>query len=107
VFDPGCDEHPGGVRWQVFRRVGRRGLVRVESTDADRVRSKQLRCWFRAVGDGCDTRVRIGVGPCGDELVPTAEEAAKEAEAAKEVALARANALEAALRRLKARQRRG
>jgi Uma2 family endonuclease len=118
VFDPGCDEHPGGVRWQVFRRVGRRGLVRVESTDADRVRSKQLGCWFRAIGDGRDTRVRIAVGPRGDEVVPTVEEverAAKEAEragkeaerAAKEAALARVSALEAELRRLKARQRRG
>ena len=39
IFDPGFDEHPHGVRWQVFRRVGKRGLVRVEATRAERVRS--------------------------------------------------------------------
>lgn len=132
IFDPGCDEHPDGLCWQVWRRVGRRGLVRVEATDADRVRSKLLGCWFRAVGKGQDTRVRIAVGPRGEELVPTAEEreeaertakeaeraarererTAKEAEreakeaerAAKEAALARVNALEAELRRLTRRR---
>jgi hypothetical protein len=48
--------------------------------------------------------VRIAVGPRGDEVVPTVEEVER---AAKEAAIARANALEAELRRLKARQRRG
>lgn len=121
IFDPGRDEHPDGVRWQIWRRMGRRGLVRVEATDAARVRSKALGCWFCAVGAGRDTRVRIAVGARGEELVPTAEEreaaertakeaerAAREAEhtardaerAAKEAALARVSALEAELRRL-------
>lgn len=124
VFDAGCDEHPDGVRWQVFRRVGKRGLVRIEASQADRVRSQVLGCWFRAVGAGRDTRVRIAVGPRGEELVPTAEEeerAAKETEriaketeraakelerAAKEAALAQGKALEAQLQRLRRRPRR-
>ena len=127
VFDPEFAERPEGVRWQVFRRVGKRGLVRVEATQADRVRSKVLGCWLRAVGEGHDTRVRIGVGAHGDELVPTAEEreakaaereaaeraakeaerAAKEAErAAKETALRRVAALEAKLQRVTGRRRR-
>jgi len=119
IFDPGFAEHPEGVRWQVWRRVGKRGLVRVEATQADRVRSRSLGCWLRVVGEGRDTRVRIAVGARGDELVPTAEEreateraakeaerAAKEAErAAKEAALRRVAALEAELRRVTGRRR--
>ena len=127
IFDPGFAEHTDGMQWQVFRRVGKRGLVRVEATRTDRVRSKVLACWLRAVGAERDTRVRIAVGPRGAELVPTAEEreaaehaakeherfakeqeraakeqerAAKEQErAAKEAALARVSELEAELQR--------
>jgi Uma2 family endonuclease len=134
MFDPEWDGHEGGMRWQVFRRVGKRGLVRVEATNADRVRSRALRCWLRATGEDRDLRLRIAVGPRGDELVPTAEEreegeraakeqecaakeqeriakeqerAAKEQEcAAKEAALARVAELEAELQRLKGRLRR-
>src|SRR3990172_6281667 len=51
IFDPECAAHPEGVRWQVFRRVGKRGLLRVEVTRADRVRSRALRCWLRTVGE--------------------------------------------------------
>ncbi len=104
IFDPWSEQRADGVRWQVFRRVGQRGLIRVEASRADRVRSKVLGCWLRAVGKGRDTRVRIAEGPRGEELVPTAEEAeraAKEAErAAKEAALARVSELEAELQRL-------
>jgi len=110
IFDPWSDQHPDGVRWQVFRRVGQRGLIRVEASRTDRVRSKVLGCWLRAVGAGSDMRVRIAVGPGGEELVPTAEEAeraAKEAAvAAKDAALARVGELEAELRRLTRPQRR-
>jgi hypothetical protein len=123
MFDPGWDEHPDGMRWQVLRRVGRRGLVRVEATRGDRVRSKALACWLRAVGSGQEVRVRIATGKHGDDIVPTAEEAervakeaeraakeaervAKEAErAAKEAALARISELEARLQRLTRRPR--
>lgn len=128
IFDPSFRDHPEGVQWQVFRRVGRRGLVRVEATRRDRVRSRALGCWLRVVGEGQEVRVRIAEGPRGDALVPTAEEvaeherfakeqeraakeqerAAKEQErAAKEAALARIRELEAQLQRLAGPRRRG
>jgi Uma2 family endonuclease len=102
IFDPGFAEHADGVRWQVWRRVGKRGLARVEASQADRVRSRALGCWLRVVGEGRDLRVRIGVGAHGEELVPTAEEAER---AAKEAALRRVAALEAELQRLTGRHR--
>jgi len=133
IFDPRYERHPEGVRWQVYRRIGKRGLVRVEVSNGDRVRSKALNCWLRAVGKGAALRLRLGEGPKGDHLVPTVEEreqleraakeaerAAKEAErtakeaertakeaerVAKEVALARVAELERELRRLKAARR--
>ncbi|MBN9161090.1 MAG: Uma2 family endonuclease [Myxococcales bacterium] len=87
IFDPHA--RPGSrssrVRWQVYRRIRRRGLVRVEVSQSDRVRSKHLGVWLRAVGTGDDVRVRIALGPQGDELYPTeaeAECAAKEQERA-------------------------
>ncbi len=101
VFDPAWAERSHGIRWQVFRRLARRGLVRVEASNGDRVRARSLGCWLRVVGDGRATRVRLGTGPNGDDLVPTAEEAeraAKEAErAAKEAALLRVAELEVLL----------
>jgi hypothetical protein len=111
LFDPSWEAHGRGYCWQVFRRVGRRGLVRVDATRGDRVRSKALGCWLRAVGQGRDVRVRIALGSRGDAIVPTGEEAeraAKEQErAAKEAALTRVRELEAQLRRLMQRKRRG
>ena len=134
MFDPEWESHESRVCWQVFRRVGQRGLVRVEATNDDRVRSKALRCWLRVAGEGRDLRLRIAVGPRGEEIVPTAEEradteraakdleraakeqeraakeqerAAKEQErTAKEAALARVSELEAELQRLTRRLRR-
>jgi hypothetical protein len=119
VFDPQWKARPRGVRWQVFRRVARRGLVRVEATNGDRVRSRALGCWLRAAGEERATRVRIATGARGETIVPTAEEAAlaaraaeraaREAErverAAKEAALARIAALEAKLARRSRRRR--
>ncbi|MBX3212044.1 MAG: Uma2 family endonuclease [Labilithrix sp.] len=89
IFDPHA--RPGSrsrhVRWQVYRRIRAR-LVRVEVSQSDRVRSKVLRAWLRAVGSGDAMRVRVATGPHGDDLFPTeaeAERAAKEQErAAKE-----------------------
>jgi Uma2 family endonuclease len=66
------------VRWQVYRRVRGRGLVRVEVSQGDRVRSKSLGVWLRAVEDGEGIFVRLGMGPEGDELFPTEGEAAAE-----------------------------
>jgi Uma2 family endonuclease len=87
IFDPHArpDSRSRRVRWQVYRRVRRRGFVRVEVSQGDRVRSKALRAWLRAVGAGDAVRVRLALGPHGDELVPTEaelERAAKEQERA-------------------------
>jgi Uma2 family endonuclease len=83
IFDPDYEVEPGRVRFQVYRRLARRGLVRVTVTNEDRVRSKVLGCWLRAVGSGDSLRLRLAVGPSGDELFPTESEAAS-AEAARE-----------------------
>jgi hypothetical protein len=112
IFDAHYQAHADGIRWQVYRRLGRRGLVRVESTNGDRVRLKSLGCWLRAVGTGRLVRVRLAEGPNGDTLVPTAEEreqaalAAMEAERIeKEAALAKVTELQRELNRLKTRRR--
>jgi hypothetical protein len=121
MFDPFAGRKR--VRFQVYRRDAR-AFRRVTSTHADRVRSRVLGCYVRAVGAGSALRLRLGTGVNGDSLFPTGEEAersakeaersakeaersakeaeraAKEAErAAKEAALARVAELEAALRR--------
>ncbi len=74
LFDPGAK--PTSKRrkkFTVFRRVSR-GLVQVEATHADRVRSRSLGCYLRAVGTGGDLRVRLACGANGDELIPTEAE---------------------------------
>jgi hypothetical protein len=101
IFDPGYELHRDGVRWQVYRRLGKRGLLRVEATNGDRVRSRSLGCWLRAVGEGKHLRLRIAEGRQGERLVPTSEERAEAERTAKEAALARVAKLEAALRRRK------
>ena len=75
VFDPYHRQSRERLRWQVFRRLPRRGLVRVEVSNGDRVLSRVLGCWLVAVGHGDQVRVRLGVGPEGKVLVLTAEEA--------------------------------
>src|SRR5262245_56379070 len=92
IFDPDFEKHDDRVLWQRYRKLKKRGFVRVEATNADRIRSRVLGCFLRVVGEGAEARVRLGTGPTGDNLVPTeaeAERAAKEeALAAKEEALA-------------------
>jgi hypothetical protein len=51
-----------------------RGFVPVFRGEGDRLYCDTLRCWLRAVGEGLETRLRIGVGPHGDELVLTDRE---------------------------------
>jgi hypothetical protein len=98
LFDPKATKaSTKRVRWQVYRRIKGRGLVRVEVSNEDRIKSKQLGCWLRMVGKGAALRVRVATGPKGDELFPTEAEAetkAREAETkAREVeAKARAEA---------------
>jgi hypothetical protein len=120
IFDPKYETRRDRVRWQVYRRVARRGLVAVEVTNADRVYSRALGCWLRAVGRGGAMRVRLATGTRGEVLVPTAEEAeraeraAREAEhaareterAAREAAEAEVVRLRRELRRLRARTKR-
>jgi hypothetical protein len=82
VFDP----FPGKDRrvFQLYRRT-RAGFRLVETTDADRVRSRELGCFLRVVGSGAATRLRLATGASGEKLFPTAEEAerlAKETERA-------------------------
>ncbi len=81
IFDPDFRESNQRVRWQVFRRIKGRGLVKVEATNGDRVRSRVLGCFLRAVGDGAEVRLRLGTGPTGETLFPTDEEAREQAEA--------------------------
>ncbi len=74
IFDP--LDGPGRIRWQVYVRDARGDLVRTLSTDADRVPCRVLGCHLRWVeGEDGLPRVRLGVGPEGETLVPSAEEA--------------------------------
>jgi hypothetical protein len=90
IFDPHFKRRPRheGLLFQVYRRVPRKGFVRVDVTNEYRVRSKTLGCWLRAVGSGRMMRLRIGTGPRGDELLPTAEEQERYERAEKEQARA-------------------
>ncbi len=84
IFDPEHGSHPDGVRWQVWRTVKRRGFVRVHATNADRVECASLGCRLRCVGEGPSLRVRVALGPHGDELFATADELAARERADKE-----------------------
>ncbi len=118
VFDPDFEEDQDRIRFQVFRRVGKRGLVRVLATNDDRVQSKSLGCHVVAVGEGEALRLRLGLGKDGHELFPTEaerERAEKEQERGeKERALAdvereraRRVAAEEELERLRAKLKKG
>ena len=85
VFDPEYEESRSRVRFQVFRR-SKRGLVRVESTDADRVKSHVLGCHLRVVGEGSVQRVRLATGVNGETLFATDAEARQKAEAERQKA---------------------
>ena len=75
IFDPWFKRRPHGegLLFQMYRRLPRRGFVRVEVTNERRVRSKTLGCFLRAVGSGRRMRLRIATGPTGNVLLPTAE----------------------------------
>lgn len=81
VYDPDwTPKSKTRVRWQVFRRVKKRGLVSVLKTNDDRIESSALGCWLRIVGEGGARRVRLGVGAFGETLIATDEERARELE---------------------------
>ena len=94
IFDPEYqNDLTERLRFQVFRRLSKRGLVRVEATNDDRVRSRVLGCHVRAVGANLDTlRLRLATGPRGEELFPTDAERELAARAAEREARAAANA---------------
>lgn len=95
VFDPEHTLSPTRFRFQVFRK-SKRGLIQVEATNAERVKSKVLGCHLRAVGVGDDCRVRIATGFNGETLFPTDVEAKQQAEAVAHQAEAAAHQAEAA-----------
>ncbi len=101
VFDPEYAVDPARFRFQVFRK-SKRGLLRVEATNADRVTSKVLGCHLRAVGLGDDCRVRIATGFKGETLFPTDVEARAEERIGRERAEASAARAEASAARAEA-----
>jgi len=76
-----------------------RGFGRVAQSMSDRVEVASLGCWLRAIGEGRDARLRLGIGIDGEELFLTEAEAAN---ARAEAANARANSAEAEVARLRA-----
>lgn len=82
VFDP--FDGPERYRWHVYRRDEAGDLVRVARSSDDRTWSEVLQCHLRWIPEGEDgAQLRLGEGPNGGRLVPTAveqERAAKEAE---------------------------
>jgi Uma2 family endonuclease len=87
IFDPDFETlRSERLRFQVYRRVGKRGLIRIEATNDERVRSRVLGCFLRSTGSDPDmVRLRLATGPEGDQIFPTeaeAERAAFEAERA-------------------------
>ena len=113
IFDPAATSRSRTrVRWQVYRRLARRGFVRVAQATGDRVEVASLGCWLRAIGEGRDARLRLGTGVAGSELFLTeaeeertrAEEERTRAEAAEARAAeerTRAEAAEAEIVRLR------
>lgn len=87
VFDPYVDVESGRTRFRIHRRDKRGKLVMVEATNRDRVESRELGCFLRAVGEGSTLRLRLATGPTGDTIVPTdSERATLEAKRAKDEA---------------------
>ena len=100
VFDPWATARSRKrVRWQVWRRVRGR-LVRVESSQGDRVQSRALGCWLRAVNEQGEPRLRLATGARGETLVPTATERAESARAEAESARAEVARLRALLAKM-------
>jgi Uma2 family endonuclease len=105
VFDPDFASSSRRVQWQVFRRVKNRGLAKVEATNEDRVYSRVLGCFLRAVGTGDEVRLRLGTGAEGDALVPTDEEACAQASAERDEATAERDEARSAQERAEAEVR--
>jgi len=75
IFDPHVTPRSRKrVRWQVYRRVGKRGFRLVERSNEDRVYARELKCFLCVIGEGPSMRLRLARGGRGDDIVPTAEE---------------------------------
>ena len=85
IFDPDyAADLEMRFKFQVYRQVGKRGLVLVEATNVDRVRSKILACHIVAIGATREaTRLRLGTGKA-ESLFPTEAERAEHERADKE-----------------------
>jgi Putative restriction endonuclease len=106
IFDPEHANAPSDrLLFQVYRRLPKRGLTRVEATNDDRVRSRVLGCHVRAVGDDLDTlRLRLATGPRGDVLFPTEAEATSAEHAARVAAELEIGRLRAEIERLRGKK---
>ncbi len=76
-------------------------LVRVETSQGDRVQSRALGCWLRAVSEKAEPRLRLATGARGETLVPTVAERADALARQVEDAEARAESAEAEVARLR------
>jgi hypothetical protein len=93
LFDPGATSRSRRrVRWQVFRRVRGRGFVCVERSSGDRVRSRALGVWIRAVQEGARVRLRLATGARGEDVLPSDAEVAAAEQLVRRIAEAQAEA---------------
>ncbi len=93
IFDPWATaKSRKRVRWQVYRRVAKKGFVRVESTMSDRVYCESLGAWLRRVEVDGHVRLRVGFGDGGEELVPTDAEVAEAERTVRRITEAQASA---------------
>ena len=99
LFDPHATSRSRRrLRWQVFRRVKGRGLVRVEVSNGDRVRAKSLGCWLRAFEHRGHPVLRLATDDEGETLFPTEAEEERAARERAEAEIARLRAELASLR---------
>jgi hypothetical protein len=74
IYDHGAHGQSNRAKFLLHRRRRGRGLELAVVTDEDRIESRVLGCYLREVVHGESTRLRLGVGPGGDELFPTEAE---------------------------------
>lgn len=75
MFDPHSAQRRSPVRFWAYRRNSKGNLFLAETLMGDRVRSAELGCYLRVVGNGDAQRLRLGTGTRGNTLFPTEAEA--------------------------------
>jgi hypothetical protein len=103
LFDPEAKRSSQRRRRFTLYRRADAGFLRVEETHEDRVFSESLGCFLRSIGEGPERRVRLGLGPHGDELFPTEAESLATMTAARDEAAAENARLRAELEALRRR----